>query len=112
MPRLRTGQSLWLSAPFHPDGRRFPLLRGRVDVDVAIVGGGFTGAAAAYRFADAGLRVAVLEANEVGRGSTSASTALLMQEPDEDLSVLARRYDTERAERIWELSRDATHQLI
>jgi glycine/D-amino acid oxidase-like deaminating enzyme len=88
------------------------MLRANLDVDVAIVGGGITGAAIAWRFADAGLRVAVLEAREIGRGSTSASTALLMQEPDEDLSVLARRYGSARARRIWESGRTATRDLI
>lgn len=112
MPRLRTGRSLWLATAGHLDERRFPILRGDIDVDIAIVGGGITGVAIAWRFADAGLRVAVLEAREIGRGSTSASTALLMQEPDEDLSVLARRYDTARARRIWEIGRAGTRDLI
>ncbi|RWE44439.1 MAG: FAD-dependent oxidoreductase, partial [Mesorhizobium sp.] len=34
--------------------------------DVAIVGGGFTGLAAAYRLAKAGAKVVVLEAERVG----------------------------------------------
>jgi glycine/D-amino acid oxidase-like deaminating enzyme len=79
---------------------------------VAIVGGGFTGAAVAWRFADAGIRVAVLEAQRIGRGSTAASTALLMQEPDEDLTVLARRYTASRARRIWTVAAGATRDLV
>jgi glycine/D-amino acid oxidase-like deaminating enzyme len=71
-----------------------------------------TGAAVAWRFAEAGLRVALVEGRRIGRGSTAASTALLMQEPDEDFTALARRYGQLRARRIWELSREATHELI
>jgi glycine/D-amino acid oxidase-like deaminating enzyme len=112
MPRLRTGRSLWLATDSHLDEQRFPTLRGDIEVDLAIVGGGITGVAIAWRFADAGLRVAVLEAREIGRGSTSASTALLMQEPDEDLSTLARRYGWRRARRTWELGSAATRDLI
>jgi glycine/D-amino acid oxidase-like deaminating enzyme len=48
----------------------------------------------------------------MGRGSTAASTALLMQEPDEDFNRLARRYGRRPARRIWELSRRATRDFI
>ncbi len=106
------GQSLWAARNANLDTARFPMLRGRVDVDVAIVGGGFTGAAVAWRFADAGVRVAVLEAARIGRGSTTASTALLMQEPDEDLTVLARRYAAPRARRIWTVGAAGTRDLV
>src|SRR5436190_21364046 len=112
MPRLRIGESLWSATNTNLDAARFPPLRTRVDVDVAIVGGGFTGAAVGWRFADAGVHVAVLEAQRVGRGSTVASTALLMQEPDEDVSVLARRYTASRARRIWTVATNAARDLI
>src|SRR5205823_9265842 len=71
-----------------------------------------TGAVLAWRLADAGVRVAVLEAARVGRGSTAASTALLMQEPDNDFVDLAERYGQRRARRIWELSRQATRGFV
>lgn len=112
MPQLRVGKSLWIAQHDSVDAIRFPSLRKRVDVDVAIVGGGFTGAAVAWRFADAGVRVAVLEAERIGRGSTAASAALLMQEPDEDLTVLARRYTPARARRIWAVGKTATRDLV
>jgi glycine/D-amino acid oxidase-like deaminating enzyme len=80
--------------------------------DVAIVGGGFTGATIAWWFADAGVRVVVLEAGRVGCGSTAASTALLMQEPDEDFTQMAKRYGERRTRRIWQLSRQATRQCV
>ena len=91
---------------------RFPALRKDLTVDVAIVGGGITGAAVAWRFAAAGLSVALVEGRRIGRGSTAASTALLMQEPDEDLAVLTERYGRRRAQRIWQLSREATREFV
>jgi glycine/D-amino acid oxidase-like deaminating enzyme len=91
---------------------RFPSLSRDHDVDIAIVGGGITGAAVAWRFADAGLAVAVVEGGAIGRGSTAASSALLMQEPDEDFVRLAGRYGANRAKRIWQLSRMATRDLV
>ena len=63
-------------------------------------------AVVAWRFAEAGVSVALVEAQRVGRGSTAAGTALLMQEPDEDLASLVERYGRRRAQRIWQLSRE------
>jgi glycine/D-amino acid oxidase-like deaminating enzyme len=49
-----------------------PSLAGDLDVDVAIVGGGFTGLWTAYYLAEArpGLRIAVLEAQQAGFGAS------------------------------------------
>jgi len=112
MPRLRVNTPLWLARNSTPRHSRFPILTRELDVDVAIVGGGITGAALAWRFADAGARVALVEAAGVGRGSTAASTALLMQEPDTDLTELTRRYGWRRARRIWQLSFAATNDFV
>ena len=45
----------------------------------------------AQAFAEHGTGVIVAEAARVGQGSTAASTALLLQEPDHDLEALARQ---------------------
>jgi glycine/D-amino acid oxidase-like deaminating enzyme len=63
-------------------------------------------------FGKAGLRVGLLESAQIGRGSTAASTALLMQEPDCDFAELVQRYGLGRARRIWLMSRTATRRLI
>lgn len=80
-------------------------------MDVVIIGGGITGALAAYLFSDAGVRVAVVEAKECGRGSTAASTALLMQEPDKDFGDLADKYGFKTARRIWAALTTGTQRL-
>jgi glycine/D-amino acid oxidase-like deaminating enzyme len=87
-------------------------LKRDVEVDVAIVGGGIIGATVAAAFAEVGVRVGLLEAALVGHGSTAASTALLMQEPDEHFVALEKRYGSAAATRIWELSRQATGDLV
>lgn len=107
--RLRVGHPIWLINASR--NRRYPVLTNRQDTDVVIVGGGFTGAAIAHVFAEAGLGVSLVEGALVGRGSTGASTALLLHETDEELSSLEKRYGRGRARRIWELSRFATHDL-
>ncbi len=76
-----------------------------------IVGGGITGAICAYLFADAGVRVALVESRTVGRGSTAASTALLMQEPDCDFTDLAARYGRAAAREIWKSLARATRDI-
>jgi glycine/D-amino acid oxidase-like deaminating enzyme len=71
---------------------QFPPLRADLRCDVAIVGGGISGALIADEFAAPGHSVAVVERRDVGWGSTSASTALLQYEIDTPMTELARRY--------------------
>jgi glycine/D-amino acid oxidase-like deaminating enzyme len=107
--RLRSGRPLWLDRPFPK--RKYPKHRGHLEVDVVIVGGGITGAICAYLFADAGIRVALLESKLVGRGSTLASTALLMQEPDRDFVDMAERFGRAATREIWKSLARATRDL-
>lgn len=111
MARLRLGRSYWIDT-FGGAAPRLPALRGRHTADIVIVGGGVTGCAAALMFARAGARVILVEAQRIGRGSTAASTALLMQEPDVDLRDLARRYGPATARRIWRCSRAAVKSMV
>ncbi len=111
-PTLRTGEPVWLPPRVAHRAPRYPRLTGVHHADVAIVGGGITGAIAALRFAEAGVDAVVLEADRVGHGSTAASSALLLQEPDARLSSLSERYGQATAKRIWRLSHDAARDLI
>jgi glycine/D-amino acid oxidase-like deaminating enzyme len=110
MVTLRTAAPLWLR---HGSTRicRYPALTRHLTADVVIVGGGMTGSIIAWTFASHGARVALLEGQQVGRGSTAASTALLLQEPDESLGDLSNRYGRAQAIRIWELSRQGVRDL-
>lgn len=80
-------------------------------MDVAIVGGGITGCCCAYVLARSGVRVALFDAGPVGRGSTAASTALLMQETDVDFGDLSARYGVSTTRAIWRQSRVAVRAL-
>ena len=55
----------YYAATAHP-ARVFPSLQQDLDVDVAVIGAGFTGINTAIELADRGCRVAVLEAQQVG----------------------------------------------
>ena len=108
--QLHVGRPIWLAGK--PSRRRYPSLSGSHDADVVIIGGGMTGASIAQVFAEAGVSVALVEAGLVGRGSTSVSTALLMQDTDDTLGELERRYGRSGSRRIWELSYEGTRDLV
>ena len=110
--KLRSGQPLWLPPRVAHRAPRHAALSGVARAEVVIVGGGITGSIAALRFAEAGVDVVLLEADRSGFGSTGASSALLLQEPDSRLSDLADRYGAATAARIWRLSHDAAVALI
>ncbi|MBN3785573.1 FAD-binding oxidoreductase [Burkholderia sp. Ac-20353] len=48
----------------------YPALEGEQSVDVAIIGGGFTGVASAVELAERGLKVAIVENNKIGWGAS------------------------------------------
>ena len=47
-----------------------PVLQGRIDADVCILGAGYTGLSAALELAEAGYKVVVLEAERIGWGAS------------------------------------------
>jgi glycine/D-amino acid oxidase-like deaminating enzyme len=71
-----------------------------------------TGALVAHAFASAGIATILIEASEFGRGSTAASSALLLQEPDLELTALTNRYGKRAAHRIWQMSRESVQALV
>ncbi len=60
-----------------------PRLEGRAGADVAVVGAGFAGLAAARRLAelDPGIRIAVLEAGRIGDGPSGRNTGFMIDLP-------------------------------
>ena len=78
---IRYGRSPW--GDRFPASRvpSFPRLRKPFTIDAVIVGGGLTGCATAYAFAAAGIKVVLLEADRLGRGSTSLSAGWISDDP-------------------------------
>ena len=58
--------------------RAAPSLEGDHDADVLVVGGGFTGLAAALGAHDCGLRVILLEGNEIGSAASGRNNGLVI----------------------------------
>src|SRR5262245_56246103 len=76
---------LWAATAI-PD-RAWPALAGETRADVAIVGGGYTGCAAALALAEAGAKVVLVEANGIGWGASGRNGGQvipgLKHDPDE-----------------------------
>ena len=101
--------------PFWPvkDGliRSYPRLDGDMTCDVAVIGGGITGALVAHHLTEAGIETLLVEKREIGWGSTSASTAVLQYEIDVLLADLSKLVGPEHAARAYLACRDAIDTL-
>jgi len=102
------GRSPWgrtaLRPAFHP-------LNASMTVDVAVIGGGITGALAAEHLTARGYSVCVIDREVPGRSSTAASTAMLLWEIDTPLSELALYYGFDKAASIYRRSTIAVSGL-
>lgn len=102
---------LWLDR--FPKARRpaHPRLRGELDTDVVVVGGGLTGCACAASFAAAGINVIVLEADRLGAASTASSTGLIREDFDASFADTARAHGLRAARTLWQGMRRASLDL-
>src|SRR5689334_4761894 len=75
------GRSPWIDT--FPKARvpSYPRHRGPSSASVVIVGGGLTGCATAYAFAAHGIDTILLEADQIGRGSTGLATGWIAGDP-------------------------------
>lgn len=101
------GRSVWLER--YPRARvpSHPKLRQKLVTDVAIVGAGLTGCATAYAFAAAGVKVVLVDAGQVGHGSSAASFGLIADTPTADFLALERTVGVRTARKAWQAWRRA-----
>lgn len=89
-----------------------PPLAGEIRVDVAIVGGGFTGLSAALHLAEMGARVAVLEANEPGWGASGRNGGQVNPGLKPDPDEVMRDFGADLGGRMVALSYDAPNVVF
>ena len=89
----------------------YPQLQQDLRVDVAIMGGGISGALTAWYLTRAGFNCVVVDARTIGLGSTCASTSLLQYEIDTPLHKLIEMIGRQAAERSYQLCADAIIKL-
>jgi glycine/D-amino acid oxidase-like deaminating enzyme len=106
---LRTGRPVWKGRR----GRAVPhaSLSQDLKTDVLVIGAGITGASIADALAAAGVNVAVVDKRGLAKGSTVASTALVLYEIDTPLIALTRKIGKQKAIRAWRRSRLAVEAL-
>ena len=76
-------------------------------VDVAVIGGGFTGLSAARTLAQNGAKVAVLEAETIGWGASSRNGGMVLTGLKLPMQTVIRRYGRELAKRLFQASLDS-----
>ncbi len=99
--------SFWLDEPYAPR----PPLAGTVRTDVAILGGGLTGAAAAWYLRERGVQAAVVDRGPLAAGATGRNAGFLLAGTSQCYAMAVRSHGRERARRLWEISRD-NHGLV
>ncbi|MGI6239540.1 MAG: FAD-dependent oxidoreductase [Christensenellales bacterium] len=87
-------ESIWMKEVQIPPR---PQLEGDLRADVCVIGAGLAGVNCAYRLAQAGLRVVVLEAARIGAGTTARTTAKITAQHDLIYDALARSFDADTA---------------
>jgi glycine/D-amino acid oxidase-like deaminating enzyme len=106
---LRSGHPFWLLK----NGllASYPSLHTNLTCDVAVLGGGITGALVAHYLTKAGVNVALLDKRDVASGSTAASTALLQYAADTELCDLVEKVGQAAAVRSYHLGKEAIDKL-
>ncbi len=90
-----SGASLW--AEVAREAASYPALARDLDVDIAVIGGGIHGLAAALAAAQRGARVAVLEAVAIGHGASGRNGGLVVPSlPRVGPEAVVRAYGQER----------------
>ncbi len=89
----------------------FPRLNERLNVDVAIIGGGITGLTSAYILKQSGMKVAVLEEGLIARGETGRSTAHITEILDTRFHALISRFGKKAIQELTAANRLAINRV-
>jgi glycine/D-amino acid oxidase-like deaminating enzyme len=106
------GRSPWIDNFPRSRVPAFPRQRGTVATDVVIVGGGLTGCATAYAFSAAGIKVAVVEAGQIGRGSSGSSAGWISDDPGVGFHEVEHALGLRAARHGWQSWRRAALDFI
>lgn len=108
--RLRTYESFWLLT----NGLlySYPSLHDHQEIcDVAVIGGGITGALISHALMEKGYNVVLLDKRDIANGSTSATTSMLQYEIDVPLYQLAEMIGEEQAALCYKSGIEAIQRL-
>ncbi|MDO8752651.1 MAG: FAD-dependent oxidoreductase, partial [Anaerolineales bacterium] len=77
------------------------------EVDVAVIGGGYTGLSAAWRLAKQGAKVVVLETETIGWGASSRNGGMALTGLKVGMAVVIKKYGREIAKELFQCSLDS-----
>ncbi len=80
-------------------------------VDVAIIGGGYTGLSAARTLAKGGVKVAVLEAESIGWGASSRNGGMTLTGLKVPMQTIIKKYGRETARELFQFSLDSVDMV-
>ena len=83
-----------------PPPPKSEVLRGSLQFDVAVIGGGFTGAATALHLAERGVKVCIIEAKEIGAGASSRAFGQIVPYLKPGHKKILDDFGPERGERL------------
>jgi glycine/D-amino acid oxidase-like deaminating enzyme/nitrite reductase/ring-hydroxylating ferredoxin subunit len=107
-PAATQPASFWVAST---EQTSFPPLQGRVQVDVAVIGGGIAGITAATLLKDGGRTVALLDSKPILRGATGYTTAKLTAGHGLLYGHLIKRFGTDKARAYAEANQAAIEQV-
>src|ERR671925_269743 len=102
---IPTQQIYWHTTVQMPDDSTLTALPEKVDV--AIIGGGYTGLSAARTLAKNGVRAAVLEANTIGGGASSRNGGMVLTGLKLGMQTIMKKYGRDLAKRLFQCSLDS-----
>lgn len=106
---LRGGYPLWSKSPGATVRVRSKLPS--QSCDVAVIGGGVSGALTALALTELGLNIVIIDRRHPGTGSTAASTAMIQFELDTPLTELRDKIGARNANRAYRRSLKAVKNL-
>jgi glycine/D-amino acid oxidase-like deaminating enzyme/nitrite reductase/ring-hydroxylating ferredoxin subunit len=101
-------QSYWISST---PQTVYPSLDEDITVDVAIVGGGLVGISTAFLLMNEGLKVAIIEADRIGQGTTGHTTAKITSQHNLIYHYIKKQFGDELAFQYAEANQTSIHTI-
>lgn len=95
------GARYWAERTAKSRRKSYPKFRGPATADAVVIGGGFTGCAAAYVLANGGFDVILLEADKLAEGGTAGSPGIIVPQPDADYRSVEQLAGRRAARTAW-----------
>lgn len=99
-----THEPYWITSA---EKQEYPILQEDISVDVAIIGGGMVGITSAFILKNKGLKVVILEGDEIARGTTGHTTAKITSQHGLIYNKIIKKFGEEKARQYAEANEKA-----